>query len=134
MNEKARLRLQLQADPSELSEFDSEAALEAAQSLLREWRADVEVTHVELLSPTAVGVVLLSRPVSVEDIDDIATALRSALGIGPGIDRLVAGRVGGVRGIGGEVRRGIGGEERTCPRCGIGGGRHLRRCPLFGAG
>jgi hypothetical protein len=134
MNRMARLRLHLRADPSELASFDGEAALERARARLRDSRDDVQVTYVELLSPNAVGVVLLTGPVSVEDIDDIAANLRAALEIEPGFNRLMPDSLEGVRGIGGGESRGVGGEETECPACGIPGGGHLRGCPLSGAG
>lgn len=133
MAEMALLRLQLQADPSQLIGFDSEAALEQARSRLRESRDDVQVTHVELLSAGTVGVVFLAQPLSVEGIDDVATELRAALGIGPGINRLMSGPVRGVRGLGGGESWSIGGRDSTCGDCGIPGGRHLTGCPQSSA-
>lgn len=115
-------RLRLWADPGRLTGFDAEIVLENARTHLHQRRDDVELTHIEQLSPDSIGVVLLAAPtLRSQDIDEIATDLREYLGIGPGRQRLLPDQVTEVRGIGGQ--------GRTCPRCGASGGSHLPECP-----
>jgi hypothetical protein len=116
------LRLRLWADPGELTGFDGETVLENARAQLRELRDDVELTHIELLSPDSIGAVLLAAPtVRVDDIDGIATDLRALLGIGPGPYAPIPYEPGAVRSIGGQ--------GRTCPDCRASDGSHLPGCP-----
>jgi hypothetical protein len=121
------LRLRLSADASRLAGFDTEAGLEQARSRLRLTRDDVVLTHVEQLATDAIGVVFLVTPAfRADEIDDIATDLRAALGIGLGTNELVSSEVADTYAAG---VRGIGGESAVCSSCGLSGGRHLADCP-----
>jgi len=118
----APLRLLLRADPGGLAGFDGNAVLPGAQSRLRQLRGDLELAHVELLSPEAIGVVFAAVTTTRrEAMDGIVADLRAVIGIGPGASELIPDQDKAVRAIGGE--------SRACPFCGLDGGRHASHCP-----
>jgi hypothetical protein len=116
------LRLRLWAESAELTGFDAETALDSARTRLADLRGDVELTHVERLSPDSIGVVLLAAPtIAADALGGIVADLRAALEIGPGLYVPIPSDPGAVRGIGGQ--------GRTCPDCGATDGSHLLGCP-----
>jgi len=114
-------RLRLWGEPGHLARVD-ENALDEARSRLRELRDDVELADIDQRAAGSIDIILLV-PASFpsDDIGEIATFLRGALGIGPGPHALIGGDIGEVRGIGGE--------GRTCPRCHGSDGSHVPGCP-----
>lgn len=123
----SRLRLRLRADPSRLTGFDGETALADARTRLRELRADVELAHLELRPPDAIGVVLLAGSmVSGESIVEIPGQLREILGIGPGADEWLPDAPGPVRGP--SPMENIGPPGNRCPACGGIFGAHVPGC------
>jgi hypothetical protein len=114
-------RLRLWGEPGELARID-ENVLEEARRRLRRQLADVELMTIDRQSANSIDVVLLV-PASfrIGEVDEIASALRAALGIGSGPHALIGEDPGEVRGIGGE--------GRTCPRCHGSDGAHVAGCP-----
>jgi hypothetical protein len=114
-------RLRLWGDPAQLARVD-EDALNEARRRLRRLRDDVELTDIDQRAAESIDILLLVQaPFRSGDIDEIATILRAALGIGPGPHALIGDDTGGVRAIGGE--------GRTCPRCHGSDGAHVPGCP-----
>jgi hypothetical protein len=114
-------RLRLWGEPDQLALID-ENALGEVRRRLRRLRDDVELADIDQRAAGSIDIILLV-PASFrsDDIGDIATILRDALGIGPGPHALIGGDTGEVRGIGGE--------GRTCPRCHGSDGSHVPGCP-----
>jgi hypothetical protein len=119
-------RLRLWGDPSRLTGFDAENALEEARRRLRQLRNDIELMHIEQRSASSIETVLLVAPsVRSEDIDEIVSVLRESLQIGAGPYALMPDADGDEDDRG----RGIGGQGPTCPCCGAPDGSHLPKCP-----
>jgi hypothetical protein len=115
-------RLRLWGDPSRLTGFDAENALEHARGRLRQLRDDIELMHLEQRSASSIGILLLVAPsVRTEDFDEIASVLRESLVIGAGPYALLP--------DGDEDDRAIHGLGRTCSACGAPDGTHLLECP-----
>ena len=114
-------RLRLWGEPGQLARVD-ENALDEARRQLRRLRDDVELTDIDQRAADSIDIILLT-PASFrsDDIGEIATSLRTALGLGPGPHALIGDDAGEVRGIGGE--------GRTCPRCHGSDGSHVPGCP-----
>jgi hypothetical protein len=114
-------RLRLWGEPSQLARVD-ENALEEARRRLRRLRDDVELADIDQRAAGSIDIILLVPPLfRSDDVSEIATILRAALGIGPGPHALIGDDTGEVRGIGGE--------GRTCPRCHGSDGAHVPGCP-----
>jgi hypothetical protein len=149
MTEMTPRRLRLWADRGRLTGLDGDGTLEVTRIGLPPLRGDVEVTHIELLPPDSISVILLAAPaISDEELDEVATVLREALGIGPGPHLMMPDGIGPVRAIAGQGHtcpecgasdgshlpgcprhRAIGGSGRTCPTCRASGGSHVTGCP-----
>jgi hypothetical protein len=114
-------RLRLWGERSELARVDQNA-LDEARRRLHRLHGDVELTDIDQRASDSIDIILLvPAPFRSADIDEIATILRAALGIGPGPHALIGHDTGEVRGIGGE--------GRTCPRCHGSDGAHVPGCP-----
>lgn len=114
-------RLRLWGEPGELARVD-DSVLDETRRRLRQLRDDVELTSIDQRAGDSIDIFLLVPPsLPSGDLDQIATILRAALGIGPGPHALIGDDPGEVRGIGGE--------GRTCPRCHGSDGAHVPGCP-----
>lgn len=114
-------RLRLWGEPGQLARVD-ESTLDEGRIRLSRRHDDIELAYIEQRTADSIDIVLLvSASFRSDDIGEIATILRAALGIGSGPHALIGDDTGEVRGIGGE--------GRTCPRCHGTDGSHVPGCP-----